>query len=69
MIACPDCTDERYCDRAVKDCPKQKAAALDAGIPLAVIEGRAKLSASAPEGSEQYRRDMIDGGRGRLVRR
>lgn len=68
MIACPDCTEERYCDASVAECPNQRAAALDAGIPLAVIEGSARLGAPPPDDSEQYRQDMRDGGRGRLVR-
>lgn len=42
---CPDCRieDGEYCDRGPADCPNQRAAALDAGIPADVIDGKATL--------------------------
>ncbi len=32
------------CDRRTADCPVQRQGALDAGIPLSVIEGKSKLT-------------------------
>lgn len=42
---CPACDDtERPCPRAVKDCPVMRAAAIDAGIPEAVVMGERALT-------------------------
>ena len=53
------------CPIAVSDCPGCTADAQAAGIPLAVIQGKAKLNATS---KSEYRAEMIDAGRGHLLR-
>jgi hypothetical protein len=77
---CPECYDGDNCGRGVAECPLQRASAIEAGIPVSVIDGRAKLTdyysreqirreARVPEQIAEDEQDMIDAGRGHLVRR
>ncbi len=54
------------CPNDIRECPSCIETALDAGIPLDVIQGKRKLTEAVSP--EQYREDMIAGGRGHLLR-
>lgn len=63
--------DGRPCPNGVRECPGCIESARDAGIPLAVIMGKRRLTdceLRAHDADDSYRRDMIDAGRGYLLR-
>ena len=57
---CRWCSNGESCPRKVSECPAMRASALDAGIPLDVVMGRAKLG-------DHFSRDQIDRATGRIV--
>ncbi len=66
-----NCGDEGRCGIADHDwrmCPRQVDSARSAGIPIDVIMGKRTINVPPPEDSERYRQDMIDAGRGHLLR-
>lgn len=72
--------NEQSCPLPMNECPECVASARDAGIPMSVILGKTKLSDHFSEAQiarecgdkekadELDRQDLIDAGRGHLVR-
>lgn len=40
---CEQCENGELCDRGARECPEQRRAAIDAGIPESVIDGKTRL--------------------------
>ncbi len=79
---CPECEagDGDCCSGDERTCKSRRESALDAGIPASVLDGHTKLTdhcsretiarmAGSETQREQDEQDMIDAGRGHMVRR